>query len=371
MKGSNEVRHMCLEKKRKGQSSVEFVLIAGVMFLVFLGMFMVIQSRMASTYKDKIYTTLDGFGNLLNTEVRLANTANGDYSRIFYLPWQIEGYNYTVTLKNQQDITVRVEDVDYAIFLDENVSGSISKGENIIQKISGNISINSGICALGYLNEEDCGIIDCSGWYVTSGNSCYNKQDITTNRCKGAGECKESNSTDCNSQSNDVPQYSCSECKYIAPQDCNGINLGACSNSTLGTPCSGGKVCDGYGHCNMISGATAFIIKNNAGQNVSKFDEAGNIFLRGTCSCSPSANCAAPPANSFVLKNSAGDVVAYIDLSGNLCIKGADCNDNDANCNNPGTNSFVLKDSTGKVVMYINELGNLCLIGSLTPNGNP
>jgi len=365
---------MCF-KKRTGQSSMEFVLIAAVMFLVFLGVFVVIQERMNQAYKGRFYNSMEELSRLVSTEIRMAESTSGSYVRQFSLPYAIGSYDYSIQLLNMTEIVISVEGIDYVVFLDVNVSGNISKGRNVIYKTEYNISINAldtiepDLCELGEVDDEGCGVIDCSGWYAAEGNECYNKQDITTDRCEGVGNCKDSNSEDCNSQLHDVLQYSCAECEYIASQDCNGISLGACSNYTIGTWCSGGRMCDGYGNCNIISGATAFVIKDNAGQNISKFDEAGNIILKGSCTATSGGVCTAP-ADSFVIKNSLSEVVTYVDNNGNLCVKDSDCKNN-ANCDSPGLNSFIIKDATGTVVIYINEFGSLCFIGQLTEHRNP
>jgi hypothetical protein len=105
-------------------------------------------------------------------------------------------------------------------------------------------------------DDEDCGIIDCSGWYVQTGvqsptntEYCYNKDDITENRCEGVGDCKDPNSGDCVSQGNDAQQYSCGICKYINSSNCVGTILGSCSDYPAGTSCGSGKQCDGSGNC--------------------------------------------------------------------------------------------------------------------------
>jgi len=105
-------------------------------------------------------------------------------------------------------------------------------------------------------DDSDCGIIDCSSWYVKTGTKsststqyCYNKKDITNNRCEGVEDCKDANTADCNGQGNDILKYSCGTCKYIDDSDCTGTNLASCSNYPQGTSCGSGKVCDGNGNC--------------------------------------------------------------------------------------------------------------------------
>ncbi len=106
------------------------------------------------------------------------------------------------------------------------------------------------------IDDERCGIIDCSVWYVQTGTEsattteyCYNKQDITTNRCEGVEDCKDPNTADCDVQSNDQQLLECGVCKYIDSSSCTGTTLGSCTNYDSGTSCGSGLVCDGSGNC--------------------------------------------------------------------------------------------------------------------------
>jgi hypothetical protein len=132
---------MIILNKKRAQSSVEFVLIASIMFLVFLGMFVLIQSRMADAYRTRLYSGMEQVGNLVSTEIRMAYSVSGDYSREFSLPIFIKGYNYTIDISDKTELIIRAEDLDHVVFLDQNVSGSIGSGRNLIKKDDGNISI--------------------------------------------------------------------------------------------------------------------------------------------------------------------------------------------------------------------------------------
>jgi len=85
-------------------------------------------------------------------------------------------------------------------------------------------------------DDSACGTIDCSGWYIQTGDEspsateyCYNKQDITTDRCEGIDDCKDANTTDCEPQPNNAVQYSCSTCCKIDDSVCTGTTRGSCS----------------------------------------------------------------------------------------------------------------------------------------------
>lgn len=117
----------------------------------------------------------------------------------------------------------------------------------------------AGSCSGIPSDDSGCGNIDCSSWYLQTGiegpldtEYCYNKNDITSNRCEGFGDCKDSNTADCSSQANDAMQYSCGACKYITASSCTSTTLGSCTNYASGTSCGTGKQCDGSGNCGNI-----------------------------------------------------------------------------------------------------------------------
>jgi len=134
-----------ISKKRLGQSSVEFVLISSLMFLVFLGMFVVIQSSMAGAYRDRLYAIMEQMSNLVSTEMRMAYNSPGDYAREFSLPPTLEGYIYNINITNSSEISIQSEDIDYVIFLDYNLNdgSNISIGKNLITKVDGNVTIKT------------------------------------------------------------------------------------------------------------------------------------------------------------------------------------------------------------------------------------
>lgn len=123
----------------------------------------------------------------------------------------------------------------------------------------------TGDCVNTPADDLECGVVDCSGWYVQSGTesaqdteSCYNKVDLTSSRCEGFGDCKDSNSEDCDETGDegvDELKYSCGICRYISSSSCTGTTLGSCSKYTNGEtcgysePCQGDMICTAGGDC--------------------------------------------------------------------------------------------------------------------------
>jgi hypothetical protein len=127
----------------KGQSSFEFVAIIGILFLVVLGSFAFVQSRTYAVMQERYSGLLEGIANIIRSELDMAYDVKGDYYREFILPEVVEGANYSVNMtSNSQDIVLRIEDTEYVVFLNQNLTGSIKKGMNVIRKSGQNISIN-------------------------------------------------------------------------------------------------------------------------------------------------------------------------------------------------------------------------------------
>ena len=104
-------------------------------------------------------------------------------------------------------------------------------------------------------DDSGCGVIDCSDWYnwtgtvgVTSTQNCYQKADMTSNRCEGLGNCTDPNTIDCETQPN-VLNYTCGVCQYIDTGDCDNNVVGSCSNYDSSHSCAPNTHCDGSGNC--------------------------------------------------------------------------------------------------------------------------
>ncbi len=154
-------------------------------------------------------------------------------------------------------------------------------------------------------DDTSCETIDCSRWYIQTGTQrptsteyCYNKKDITSNRCEAFGNCKDSNTADCSSQSNDQLKYSCGICKYIRTEVCTGTILGSCRNYAEGVSCGINVECDGNGNC--VSSCSSHDSSKCYGGDVywydscnvreSKREECGSLNCVGG-KCQPSITC--------------------------------------------------------------------------------
>ena len=137
---------MILVRRVCGQGTLEFVLIFGFFILIIIGSILIIQKQTAESQKQKTYAQLEEFGNVIRTEIQSAQSSQGEYSREFFIPETINGKDYQISLYNNSEIIIKIEDIDYVVFLDNNVKGNIDKGKHLIKKEGGtedyNIIIN-------------------------------------------------------------------------------------------------------------------------------------------------------------------------------------------------------------------------------------
>lgn len=255
---------MRLIKNRKVQGSLEFVSIASFMFLVFIATFITIESRMSGVYQEKVYKNMDELSKLVAAEIRMAEFSPGDYKREFFLPSNLGGFNYSINVTDKSEVVIHSEDLEFVVFLDQNISGDISKGKNRITKIDDVINI-SYLCLGGPDSDDDrCGVIDCSGWYAYAQNTednryhCFNKTSITENRCEDFGRCKSPNTIWCDHQPNNAqPVYVCNRCQRLQSPWCTAAYqgyIGSCqfiAATDTGLPCGNepGYYCNNMGQC--------------------------------------------------------------------------------------------------------------------------
>ena len=102
------------------------------------------------------------------------------------------------------------------------------------------------VCPAGQAATDSYCDYVCTNYYVQTGTEgststeyCYNKTGLITLNCGGVGTCKSSNAENCDSQPNNVVQYSCGACKYIDNSVCMDNNvLGGCTNYDITTYCA-------------------------------------------------------------------------------------------------------------------------------------
>ncbi len=129
-------------KKKKGQITLEFISLVFVAFVFFAGMSSVIVSRMKSERMRQRAWEANSINEILLDEINNAGKADGNYSREFYLPSNILGYKYNISIISSNVIKLTYKDFDYYKLTAYKVEGQPRAGMNRIIKINNSIILN-------------------------------------------------------------------------------------------------------------------------------------------------------------------------------------------------------------------------------------
>lgn len=127
---------------KKAQSAVEFIILMGVVSMMFVIFVSIIQGNISDEVKDNRDTVLKEVALTVQNEISLAINAPDGYLREFTLPPNILGLDYEINLTGTS-VFIRTLDSKHAIALPaQNVTDAVNPGVNIIRKINGTVSIN-------------------------------------------------------------------------------------------------------------------------------------------------------------------------------------------------------------------------------------
>jgi len=121
--------------KKKGQGTIEFVIIFGFILIFFTIFFGVIQKNISEKNKDKERILLQNIALDIKDEINLAAESSEGYSREFKVPENILGQNYDIEITDDV-VYVSTENNGFAYKI-LGVVGSIKKGVNKITKQNG------------------------------------------------------------------------------------------------------------------------------------------------------------------------------------------------------------------------------------------
>ncbi len=124
-----------LIRNRKGQGSIEFVILFSAMMLIFLLFFIVIQNRMLEAQELENEFAVEEIAKSVMNEVRLAKSVSAGYVRVFSLPEEISGIGVEIEVMGDKDLVIRFEGKEYVFFLDDDVRGLLVQGKNSIERL--------------------------------------------------------------------------------------------------------------------------------------------------------------------------------------------------------------------------------------------
>jgi hypothetical protein len=119
---------------KKAQSSIEFMVLLGFSIIVVTAiMFLVgIEAERRATIQNEMI--VQELFTVIDTEVGLASVSPAIYTRTFFIPYLLDGRDYTIELEDSRDIVVNFNNDLYVFFLNQTISGNLSKGDNTITK---------------------------------------------------------------------------------------------------------------------------------------------------------------------------------------------------------------------------------------------
>jgi hypothetical protein len=124
---------------KRGQSSVEFLLLFGSLFFIFIMILSVFYYYNKIQYRNRDYESLEDLAHMIDMELVLAANVEDGYERTFEIPGKIGARDYTLECVNR-DLTVKLGEYEYSLIVPD-FTGNLSKGKNTISKQGGIVYI--------------------------------------------------------------------------------------------------------------------------------------------------------------------------------------------------------------------------------------
>ncbi len=126
----------------KGQSAIEFVILIMAILFLFVGFLYFIQGKVYDTQNEAVTVAVNEIAITIRDEINLAHGSADGYSRQFFLPLNLNGFDYEAEIL-ESSIYVRTQDGKHAVALTVPVVvGNVLIGTNSINKINGTVYLN-------------------------------------------------------------------------------------------------------------------------------------------------------------------------------------------------------------------------------------
>jgi hypothetical protein len=125
---------------KKSQISIEFIsmmMAATAMILIFVVIFSTLYQ---DNFDDKKRIISNDFGKSIQNEYIIAAGASSGYSRRFFIPNTLEGFDYNIS-SNDVQLSIDLDNVPVYFYIPK-TTGSIKKGNNKIENRNGTICLN-------------------------------------------------------------------------------------------------------------------------------------------------------------------------------------------------------------------------------------
>ncbi len=128
---------------KKGQASIEFMILVAFVLFFFTVFFIAIQNNMADRIKERQNLNVKEVAITFQDEINLASEASEGYYRRFKIPNTLGNKDYNVNIIEDK-VYIKTNDNKYAIALPIlPITGNAVKGMNIIRKENETIYLNA------------------------------------------------------------------------------------------------------------------------------------------------------------------------------------------------------------------------------------
>lgn len=127
--------------KKRGQGSIEFIIVLGVVLLFFVIFFGIIKMNQANKYEENEEKMFQNIVLDVRDEINIAAGSTDGYYREFQIPTNVYGKDYEINISSNGYVYLTSE--RYAVsYKASNVTGEVKKGPNIIRKENGTVYLN-------------------------------------------------------------------------------------------------------------------------------------------------------------------------------------------------------------------------------------
>ncbi|MBW6462245.1 MAG: hypothetical protein K0B07_04325 [DPANN group archaeon] len=175
---------------KKGQSGLEFMMLSIFLLVLFTSSYSIINKNGVDVLDYKRNYLATSISEKIAYETNMAVTSGSGYLKMFFIPYDIYGYDYNITFSRRSVFVDWVGNSQASHIVTSNFSGMFLKGYNYIENDDGVISLNpaytqSPSIIMSYIPKyprpEDDVIIQISADDVYNGNKniygCYLSDD--------------------------------------------------------------------------------------------------------------------------------------------------------------------------------------------------
>jgi len=126
--------------KKKAQVSMEFVFLVGLAFMVMIVFISSTRSEFSSLQSQEERSLVKDVGVMIQHELIMASNVDDGYTRIFSVPYNLDGISYNIQTINNT-LIIYTEEYESVLNIPSFV-GDIEKGNNTINKTDSIIYID-------------------------------------------------------------------------------------------------------------------------------------------------------------------------------------------------------------------------------------